>query len=595
MSGLSRRQFLAALAGVAAVWALPFEQLGNVTSSRALATEAPTTLLQTIRMGGVTKGKYRKLVAAAGEAYQTRVDLLGAAANSARMSSRRSLLYIGHLSDIHIMDAQSPARLEPLLAQSQSLWGGAFRPQDLLTTQVAAEMVKSISSMRISPVTGAPLAAAFVTGDSADMLSSLETRWYVDIMDGTEIVPNSGATGVYEGVQGWDETFWAYHPENPNSDWFGEYGFPQVTGLLEAAVTQRVASGGMPVPWYGVYGNHDSTFYGTFGVPAGLKELAIGDRKFFDWKALGIDYIGDWATDTSAFARTLNTAIRNNGVHLGSKAVTADPARKLLEQQDFMKAHFETSTNPGPIGHGFTQDNLDTGKTYWSADVNNMVRFFGLDTCNQVVGADGALPEGQFLWLKAELEKTQAEEKLAVILSHHNSFTLENAAELATAPQRLVHADEFIAMLQSFPVVVAWLNGHTHNNTITAHKKTGGGGFWEITTASCIDFPQQQQMVEFVDNRDGTLSIFTTVVDHAADIAPSGTLTQSDLASWSRQLAANNWIDGPALRIGSELDRNTELLLPAPFDLSRFSDAEVERQQISNHARLMAWEAGWPA
>jgi metallophosphoesterase (TIGR03767 family) len=394
-------------------------------------------------------------------------------------------------------------------------------------------------------------------------------------------------------VQDWDETYWAYHPDNPQGDWFGDYGFPEVRGLLQAAVTGAVASGGMPVPWYGVYGNHDSTFYGTFGVPAGLKELALGDRKYYDWKALGLDYIGDWSTDTNAFARSLNTAIRNNGLQLGSKSVTADPARKLLEQQDFMKAHFETAPNPGPVGHGFTQKNLDTGKTYWSADVNTVVRFFGLDTCNQVVGADGAIPEEQFRWLQTELANAQAEGKLAVILSHHNSLTLENSAELAIAPERLIHADEFIAMLQSFPNVVAWLNGHTHNNTITAHKKSGGGGFWEITTASCIDFPQQQQMVEFVDNRDGTLSIFTTVVDHAAPVDPSGPLTQANLAAWSRQFAANNWNDGPALRIGSELDRNTELLLPAPFDLSRVSDADVERAELSNHARLMAWEAGW--
>lgn len=593
MSGLSRRGFLAAVAGAAALWTLPVDLLGNALASRAVGTDSPTTLLQTIRMGSVTKGKYRKLVSAAGEPYVARFDLLGRAADVARAARRRSLLYVGHMSDIHIMDAQSPARLEPLLGQSQSLWGGAFRPQDLLTTQVAAEMVKSIAALRFSPVTGTPLAATFITGDSADMLSNLETRWYVDLLDGVSITPNSGAAGTYEGVQGWDETYWAYHPENPAADWFGEYGYPEIQGLLTAAVTNQVISGGMPVPWFGVYGNHDTTFYGTFGVPAGLKELALGDRKFYDWKALGLDYIGDWASDSSALGRALNNAIRNNGFQQGTKVVTPDPARKLLEQQDFMRAHFETTPNPGPVGHGFTQSNLDTGKTYWSADVNNMVRFFGLDTCNQVVGADGAVPESQFEWLRSELAKAQADGKLAVILSHHNSLTLENDAELATAPERLVHADEFISMLLTFPNLVAWLNGHTHNNMIQAHSNSTGGGFWEITTASCIDFPQQQQMLEFVDNQDGTMSIFTTVVDHAGSVDPSSSLSQESMASWSRQLAANNWIDGPALRIGSELDRNTELLLPAPFDLSRFSDADLERNDVANKARLMAWEAGW--
>ncbi|MGC5189034.1 hypothetical protein ACPXBB_25885, partial [Escherichia coli] len=80
--------------------------------------------------------------------------------------------------------------------------------------------------------------------------------------------------------------------------------------------------------------------------------------------------------------------------------------------------------------------------------------------------------------------------------------------------QTLHGAEEFVDLLLRYPVVIGWLNGHTHLNQILAHTGSAGG-FWEITTASCIDFPQQQQVVEIVDNRDGTLSLFTTVVDHA--------------------------------------------------------------------------------
>ena len=56
-------------------------------------------------------------------------------------------------------------------------------------------------------------------------------------------------------MQGWSEAYWAWHPDNPTGDWFGQYGFPAVPGMLEAAVTQEVRSLGLPVPWYGVYGN----------------------------------------------------------------------------------------------------------------------------------------------------------------------------------------------------------------------------------------------------------------------------------------------------------------------------------------------------
>lgn len=593
MAGLSRRGFLAASAAVASMWAIPFETLAQATAARAMPTEKLTTLLQTIRVGSIQRGQYRGLTAGPGEAHVARFDLLGKAADPARVGRRRSLLYMGHLSDIHIIDAQSPARLEPLVEQSHALWGGAMRPQDTLTTHVAAEMVQSVSDLRVSPITGAPLAAAFITGDSADMLSHLETRWYIDILDGKTITPNSGKADEYEGVQGWSETFWAYHPEDPKGDWFGDYGFPTVTGMLEAAVSRPVKSVGLPVPWFAVYGNHDSTYFGTFGVPNALRDLAVSDKKFFDWKALGLDYVSAWATDPSAITRAMHELTFGSRTQFGAKTITADANRKLLEQQDFMHAHFETAKNPGPVGHGFTKQNLATGKTYWSADVTDVVRVFGLDTCNQVAGADGAVPEEQFEWLREQLALAQAQNKLAIILSHHNSFTLENDADLATDPQRLIHADEFVAMLLEYPNMVAWLNGHTHINTITAHRGDAGRGFWEITTASCIDFPQQQQMVELVDNRDGTLSIFTTALDHAAPIQWNGDLNQSALAGLSRELSANDWIAKPNMRIGSELDRNTELVITAPFDLSRISDAQLEQTEIAKHGRLMSWESGW--
>ncbi len=597
MPGLSRRAFLATVAGLSAAWALPQRALGHVLAAPAAPGPGISTLQQAIAIGPEVNRRYRHLFTRDGEPHLARLDLLGEIPDPARQSRRRSILYLGHLSDMHIIDAQSPARLEPLIAQDHSTWAGAFRPHDTLTTHVGAAMVRSIADVRISQVTGAPLAAAFVTGDTADMLSHLETRWYIDLLDGTPLVPNSGAVGVYEGVQAWDEAYWAYHPDNPAADWFGNYGFPSVPGLLEAAVTQEVDSGGMPVPWYGIYGNHDTLLLGTLEVPMAYREFAIGDRKYWDWQALGLDFVQDWAVETSALTRAIHAVTTNLGFHYGTRTVSADPERRLLEQQDFMRAHFETTPNPGPLGHGFTQANLDTGRTYWSADIGPFVRAFGLDTCNQVAGPDGAVPEEQFEWLRAGLAQAQADGRLALIFSHHNSLTLENNATLATQPQRLVHADELVAMLLDHPNAVAWINGHTHINTITAHKRTDGrpGGLWEITTASCVEYPQQQQVIEIVDNRDGTLSLFTTALDHASPAEWDGDLTPTGLASLSRQFSANDWVENPTMRIGSPLDRNTELLLPAPFDLSAITDAALEAAQAADRARIMAWESGWSA
>jgi len=596
--GLSRRAFLATVAGVSAAWALPRDALGQALARASVpAVDAPTTVLQTIRYGPIQAGSYRTLQPAPGEDYYPRLDLFRQIPDPGRTARRRSLAYLGHLSDIHVIDAQAPGRLEPMIAQSHSLWASAFRPQDTLTTHVAAAMVRSIADVRVSPITGAPLAAAFVTGDSTDMLSHLETRWYVDLLDGVPIVPNSGAIGVYEGVQAWEETYWAYHPEDPAGDWFGAYGFPAVPGMLQAAVTQEVDSGGLPVPWYAVYGNHDATYFGTLGVSAAIAQFAVGGRKYWDWQALGLDFVQGWSAETSALSRVIHAVTTNLGIHYGSKAVTPDPERKVLEQQDFMRAHFRTTPNPGPVGHGFTQANLDSGTTYWSADIGPFIRVFGLDTCNQVAGPDGAVPEAQFEWLRSGLQQAQVDRRLAIILSHHNSLTLENEAALPTQPQRLVHAEEFLAMVLQFPHAIAWLNGHSHVNTITAHPRVDGqpGGLWEITTASCIDFPQQQRVIEVVDNRDGTISIFTTALDHASPVEWSGDLSPTGLASLSRELSANDWVENPTMRRGTELDRNAELLLPAPFDLSAVTDAQVEQAQAADRARLMAWESGWPA
>ncbi len=96
--------------------------------------------------------------------------------------------------------------------------------------------------------------------------------------------------------------------------------------------------------------------------------------------------------------------------------------------------------------------------------------------------------------------------------------------------------------------------------------------------------------MEIVDNRDGTMSLFTTVLDHASPAVPGTSGSVADLASRSREFAANDWAETPMMRRGSPLDRNTELLLRAPFDLSTITDAALESQHMTERARLVAYE-----
>lgn len=591
MGVLSRRQFLAVVGGLAAAGALPRDQLAQALATappRAAVAEAPSTLTRTILQGGVQKGSYRGLVAGPGEPHLPRLDVLRRAAAAGRAASRRSLLYLAHLSDMHVIDAQSPGRIEPMIVQDHSAWGSAFHPQDPLSPHVIAAMTKSISDLRYSPVTGAPMDAAVVTGDSADMHSHRELRWYIDLLDGLSVDPRTSDT--FEGVQAWAEAVWAYRPADPTGGAFGAYGFPTLPTLLDEAIARPVASVGLPAPWYTVYGNHETLMLGTFDLDTQLRALAVGGRKSYTLEATAAMALGGYAARTSAVQQTLDAWGLELGLRPGFKAVPANRDRALFTQQEFMQEHFRTADRPGPVGHGFTDHNLSTGETWWKADLSANVRAFGLDTCNQVAGPDGAVPKNQFDWLEAELAVATKENRLAIVLSHHNSDTLENRAQRPGQDEVLIGADEFVAMLARYPVVVAWLNGHTHLNQILAHPASTGGGFWEITTASCIDFPQQQQTVELVDNRDGTLSIFTTVVDHAADPVPGSGGDYLALASRSRELASNDWAETPLMRRGSPLDRNTELLLPAPFDLATISDAALETQHLTARARILAHE-----
>jgi hypothetical protein len=168
-------------------------------------------------------------------------------------------------------------------------------------------------------------------------------------------------------------------------------------------------------------------------------------------------------------------------------------------------------------------------------------------------------------WLEAQLADAVA--RPVVLFSHHPLETLVNDTRPPGADRRVLAAELREALL-AHPNVVAWVNGHTHVHAVT--PVTGGaGGFWQITTASHIDWPQQARLIEFLAV-PGALAIACTVLDSAAPASYQGTANPADLAALSRELSANDWqrrdlisADGGA-GAGTAADRNVILTVDWP-------------------------------
>ena len=98
------------------------------------------------------------------------------------------------------------------------------------------------------------------------------------------------------------------------------------------------------------------------------------------------------------------------------------------------------------------------------------------------------------------------------------------------------------------------------------------GGFWQVTTASHIDWPQQSRLLDLVDNGDGSLSIWGTILDHDAPrqpglgrrVARRSSSPRSRASSPTTTRTRENGEDGRADARGGEGDRNVELVVRDP-------------------------------
>ncbi|WP_210589902.1 TIGR03767 family metallophosphoesterase [Streptomyces sp. GESEQ-35] len=572
--GVHRRTLLAATgavslsAGVGYALRPTDSQAATVTDARA-AVEAPVAPARNavaVPLAPYTRGTTLAAVAAPrtssgyrrlgdGPGWQRVVRSELAAAKSGRESRRTALAAFVQLTDLHLIDSQHPLRLEFLRSTDVHAW----RPHEALTVPGAISLVERVNALRGAPVTGSPLRFAMTTGDNTDNNAKSELEWFLKIMSGGRVTPNTGDPRHYEGVQNSGlKQYW--QPDSTTRDADKQLGFPHLEGFLAAAI-REMNSPGLTIPWYSTVGNHDAMPLGTYGHgDSYLAEFAAGGKKLMSLSASEAKKLQDTLKgDTDPKGTYFRDLLKAHTRDL--RSVTPDEKRAPFTAAEYVKAHLDPAyKGVGPVGHGYSTANVEAGTQYYSFRISDDVIGISLDTTDAGGHYNGSIGAAQLNWLDRTLK--QHRDEYAIVFSHHTSGTMTNLRPDPVRPNDRRHGGEdVLAVLGRHTNALAWVNGHIHRNVVTPHTGSGGHSFWEISTASHVDFPQLARIIEVVDNKDGTLSLFTTLIESAAPHRTDFTdLSQTGLAALYRELSFN--APGASTSLGGEAgDRNTELVL----------------------------------
>ena len=332
--------------------------------------------------------------------------------------------------------------------------------------------------------------------------------------------------------------------------------FPRWPGLLDRA-QQPFAVDGLKVPYFVARGNHDGEIQGNIAATFGLaRALITGCQKIFPNAQFDPQSVAG-LTEEQLIDKFKDPAFQQQ-LLAGLKPVPPDPDRRFVSAGAYRDAF-----NGAPKKGGYDYVSIaetkasDGAASYYAWNPKHGFRFISLDTVGRGRGP-GRQPRqpGQYKWLARELDRNSSVElrgrklvrdrdpnRLIVLYGHHpldtlnNKSTDEGAGKCASAtdepgcdrdPRKstplhlgLTGKNNIRDLLWSYPNVIAYVNGHRHANRITPYpRRRRKSGFWEVNTASHTDWPQQARLIDIEDNRDGTLSLFNTMVDSAAPIEP---------------------------------------------------------------------------
>ncbi|WP_027360033.1 TIGR03768 family metallophosphoesterase [Desulforegula conservatrix] len=458
------------------------------------------------------------------------LNLMPTGYSASSVTNTARLLNFFTITDIHISDKESPAQAVYVGYQGGNSSG--YSPVMLYTTHVLDAAVQTINAIHKKN----PLDFGISLGDACNNTQYNELRWYIDVLDGKNINPDSGVKD--NPVPG------------PYNDYQDEY---KAAGLDKT------------IPWYQTLGNHDHFGTGAYPVTDTIRPVYVGEE---------ILNMGNVFTDPAG--------VNSTGYYMGSidgrtqygdiigagpvadfttppKVLAADPDRRSLSRKEWVNEFFTTTSNP--VGHGFSQSNVNNDFASYSFEPksNMPIKVIVLDDTQKDEDFDvrghGYLDQARYDWLINELDKGQDEGKL-MIISAHIPLALMGFPPTTNS---VVNSTTLLTKLSAYPNLILWITGHRHRNVVTPRPSIdpahpgAENAFWEVETASLRDFPQQFRIFDIVRNSDNTISIFTTDVDPA--------VKEGSLAATSRSYAvAAQQLFDPAINPAPTGAYNAELV-----------------------------------